>query len=376
MFNKSDLGIAVVEDKQIYPFGKQSFFFEDMINACSSTEISVFFFSPLNWSHEQVEISGFVFEKGKWKNSVQTLPDLIYDRSFSSNNTEKEHIEDFKKYSFALGIKFLNPLPLANLLQDKVGFHKFIGNANIPTLDYIPSKILYQKEFYINHIGDRYYIKPIFGSKGEGIFVIELLKNKIILFDNNGKSIVFHEIQNFIDSIGGLIDFDKYFVQEEANIIKFNNSPFDIRVIVQNYGDCYKVTGMGVRLGKESSTTSNLNSGGSALPIEYLDNFYSEKYNKNIFEEKEKIINICLDATNILREEYGDFVEIAYDILLTVNNGPVILEGNSKPSRWIFNLMASYVKSKGLDDTYYKGLRTETVKVPIIYSHYLMETAK
>ena len=84
------------------------------------------------------------------------------------------------------------------------------------------------------------------------------------------------------------------------------------------------------------------------------------------------IDTLCLQCSDVLKQEYGDFCEIGYDVLLTKDKGPVILEGNAKPSRWVFVKMADYLEELGKDNSYYLKRRQETVSAPMIYADYLV----
>ena len=41
---KRTLGIAAIEQSEWPPYGKQRFYFEDMVNACSDLHLEFFFF--------------------------------------------------------------------------------------------------------------------------------------------------------------------------------------------------------------------------------------------------------------------------------------------------------------------------------------------
>jgi len=151
------------------------------------------------------------------------------------------------------------------------------------------------------------------------------------------------------------------------------DAPFDIRVLVQNYGCEYKVTGSAVRIGQKKSMTSNLNSGGSALPIAEMSSFFEEKYSTKIDVLQYEIEKLCLDCTKILSNQYGAFCEIGFDILITKEKGPIIIEANAKPSRWVFVKIADYLDKLGKDNSYYINCRKETVSVPMKYASYLID---
>ena len=119
--------------------------------------------------------------------------------------------------------------------------------------------------------------------------------------------------------------------------------------------------------------TSNLNAGGSALPFAEMDEFFSEAYDRNAQSLEDEIDALCLHCAEVLKKEFGDFCEIGFDVLITKDLGPIIIEGNAKPSRWVFVKIADYLKEKGEDNSYYIDRRNETVSVPMKYAKYILK---
>jgi hypothetical protein len=56
---------------------------------------------------------------------------------------------------------------------------------------------------------------------------------------------------------------------------------------------------------------------------------------------------------------------LGFDILLTEDRGPIILEANSKPARWIFNLLAARFPENSEEALYYRQLRAQSVAAPL-----------
>ena len=81
------VGIAAIEQADWPPYGKQRFFFEDMVTACQDLAIEFFFFSPKDALLSN-QIEGWVFIDGSWKRQLSTLPRIIYDRAFSADTEE------------------------------------------------------------------------------------------------------------------------------------------------------------------------------------------------------------------------------------------------------------------------------------------------
>lgn len=370
---KNQIGVMSVEHEGKKPFGMQTYFFEDMVKSVSQLQEDIFFFSPLDWEIEKNQIRGYKYVEDTWVVVQGMIPDIIYDRAFSSDESQKLKIEACRNFLNDSKKKILNPFKLAHLLNDKVGFHAFLLKYDIPTLNTNDIKVLEDESFFKHLNGKKVYIKPTFGSKGQGIFVAEREMSQYKLFDSLGNQKILESHEIFVEELDKLTNGEPYFVQEEAQTVMYNDSPFDVRVLVQNYGDRYEVTGKAVRIGQKSSMTSNLNSGGAALPFEALDEFFRSEYQIDAKALEKEIETLCLLCTRTLKQTFGDFCEIGFDVLVSKDHGPIIIEGNAKPSRWVFVKIADFLESNGKDNTYYLGRRKETVSVPMKYASYLLQ---
>jgi hypothetical protein len=76
---------------------------------------------------------------------------------------------------------------------------------------------------------------------------------------------------------------------------------------------------------------------------------------------------ICLQCTRLLHDRFGDFAEIAFDILLTEERGPIILEANGKPARRIFILLARNFPEDSARHEEFKNLRRQSVRAPMVF---------
>lgn len=365
------LGIAAVEQDDYFPFGKQTFYFEDMVRTSADLPVDLFFFSPLSWERDCRQVQGFIFKDGAWRESSAPFPEIIYDRSFVQSKEGKQKLEEFRNNHKELQTPFLNPVDLANLLNNKVEFHQFLTEKGFPTLPAFPVRdILSEKFLDAIEYGKGFFLKPIFGTGGFGIFDIEKQHDIYLLINHtNTKRESFNSLDELFRHISDLLNIGEYFIQEKAELSAINNCPFDIRVIVQNSGRRdYQVTGSGVRIGKESSLVSNLNSGGTAIAVEELVDHYMQHFGKDITSEIGKMNDICLECSEALHHEYGNFLEIGYDILLTNNKGPIIIEANTRPSRWIFNAIADKCKGRPGLEQKYRNLRFSTVRTPVLFA--------
>jgi len=373
VLKENQIGIMAVVHEGRPPFGLQTYFFEDMVRSVDIDPKVMFFFSPLDWKEGESRVSGYHFIDNEWMVTEQKIPGVIYDRAFSKMKRDKEHLERIRQFLETKGKKILNPLKLANLLNNKVDFHAFLDHNDIATLATFPISAMEDELFFESLNVKSVYAKPIFGSKGKGILKIVKRDDGRITWQHGNFLKGVNTFAEHLDILSKFIaNKDNYFAQETADIHLYKKAPFDIRVLVQNYGNEYKVTGKAIRIGREYGITSNLNSGGHALPMEELGQFFAEKYKYSLKELHQKINRLCLECCNVLKEEFGDFCEIGFDVLITKNRGPIILEANAKPSRWVFVKMADYLKSVGKDNSYYLDRRKETVSVPMKYAKYLL----
>ena len=71
---KITLGVAAVEQSEWPPYGKQRFFFEEMVNSTPELAVNYFFFSPFDLNNIDDKITGWEFKNGNWNKAVQKMP--------------------------------------------------------------------------------------------------------------------------------------------------------------------------------------------------------------------------------------------------------------------------------------------------------------
>lgn len=358
--------IARIEDDP-KPFGKQTFFFKDMITMGEHLPIKVYVFSPLDWIKGKSQIKAYEYVNNIWQNKKIEIPNIIYDRFTAKAEGEEEQYSKFIRYLETNEYNFSIPNDLIDLLKDKLKFHRFLENNHIPTLSGIRlSEMDKEHLFSLFEYNDTIYIKPVRGSGGQGISILELIENKFLLKSSN-ESIEF-PASEILSKLKSIFPPDLFFIQSKAHTIDYNNSPYDIRVLIQNDGKKnYHVNGMAVRLGQKNSWVSNLNAGGKGIALETMDKFFRKSFKKSSKDITNEITNLCMKCCSQLCSIYGDFAEIAFDILMTKDLGPIIIEGNSKPARWIFNSIADSYNSETEEYKLYKNLRYKTVIFPLVF---------
>jgi hypothetical protein len=94
------------------------------------------------------------------------------------------------------------------------------------------------------------------------------------------------------------------------------------------------VTGAGVRVGQQGSSTSNLHGGGKAIPLHaFLTRFFGEDQAETIARACEQMAH---EVVEVLEERYGCMMEFGLDIGVDVAGRPWLIEVNPKPGREVF----------------------------------------
>lgn len=323
------IGVAACRKPEEYPFGKQTYYFEDLLKQLDSNEREeFFFFDPLLISSLNDTISGFSWD-GEWHEVESTLPSVIYDRAFSGELEERRKIESFRSEIGEGSFTVVNPLGLKELLDDKLAFTEFLQKNGFKYLETYRSADATPP--------GNYFVKPIKGSGGIGVRKISIPTESAIA--------------------------EREFLQEEAKLLSFVEAPTDLRVLIQSVNGKLKVTGRAIRMGEKGGIVSNLMSGGSAYSVEQFGLRYRD--------HKDLVINLsiqgesdCMRCAEQLQERFGDIMEIGFDVLFTEDRGAVILEANSRPSRWVFVQIADRMKDEGLDPSEYNEIRNNSCRYP------------
>jgi glutathione synthase/RimK-type ligase-like ATP-grasp enzyme len=361
------VGILAREEAEWTPFGKQTIFFEEMATASSDLPVQLFVFSPMRWEAGSAEVAGYEYAEGIWQEVVRPMPDVLYDRFTAKAPGEKAQYLKIMDFLIARKSAFTTPPEMVAFLKNKVQFHHYLESHGIPTL---PATLLGAltpqalEAYGVYH--PTLYIKPVTGSNGAGIAILELQGTQGILRVANEQAVEIPQ-SACLEYLKAHFDGAEYFVQPKARMIRYEDHPYDIRVLIQNRGqNRYQITGQGVRIGDPANWVSNLSAGGSAKPVEILQEAVA-RCGLDYAAQLAQMEKICFDCTRLLHERFGDFAEIAFDILLTEDRGPIVLEANGKPARRIFILLARNFPEGSARHEAFKNLRRQSVRGPMVF---------
>ena len=362
------LGIIARHLDSPAPFGTLTYYLEDMIRMKGDLKVSIAVFSPLDWDPQRSLIRSHTFDGNQWHEHEIAIPQLLYTRFTPRSSAEWDQYNDMVNTLERQGYHFCVPLALEALLRDKQQFQHFLETHQlpaIPLIDYRPGET--EEVLKAVQQFQTLYIKPRAGSGGKGISLLSLAEAHVLIKTEE----IHYEV-----SPGELANFlsqhfppDQYLLQPKARTRHYHDACYDIRAMIQNDGrDAYEVSAISVRVGQAGHWVSNLNSGGDGLAIEALELHFQEHFGKTAAEIAEEVTVLSRRCADLLSKQYGDFAEIALDMLYTEDLGAIILEGNSKPSRWVFNRIAGQYPVGSQLHERYKSLRKKTVVYPLRYA--------
>jgi glutathione synthase/RimK-type ligase-like ATP-grasp enzyme len=263
-------------------------------------------------------ISGYIYfdHHKKWGKIIFPFPDLIFNKvSSRKEETTSSFLSLYHLYTN-------EKKPFFNrCFFDKWDCY-FTLSQSMELLPYLPETFIYSN---INvlldklHNGYSFYMKPVNGHKGIGIYKLS--------FD--GEFYYIHHKANkvrlvrsaFIQHINRLVKKQQYLIQTEIQTDKLDHCKYDLRILCIYEKDSHKISGIGVRKATKNSIITHVPNGGELVSFELI-------------KEKCSISQLNWLAEKIgheLMESYGFIGEFSIDIGLTPDGKPFIFEVNSKP---------------------------------------------
>lgn len=359
------LGIIVCTTRQYPPFFERHYY-EQLTRIGTSLGITVVVFSPKSVSWPRRQVQGYVYNPvlNKWLVSKAALPTVIYDRCFYLNSHHYQSYQPFiqklrqDSQTKLLGVPLKGKWQLAELV------------AQSPLSRYLPHTERYTNMQDALSFIQKYralVAKPIGGSHGRGIVAIFHKTNNRPCYvvgrtkGNASLSQTFPTTKQALDWLDRFIGTNRYILQPYLHLRTPNNTPFDIRVLMQkDERQVWQMTGMAVRTGNPHSLTSNLHGGGKAEKIvPFLKQLFYDKQTAHRIEKE--IVALCQNIPLLIEKKHGRLCELGVDIGIDTRERVWLLEVNSKPGRQVFRHSGE------------KQLYLTAVKRPLMYACSLLE---
>lgn len=266
--------------KDIHPFNTM---LQSRIDAylaeAKKQEVLLVFFGLENIDLQNKKINGDLNINGKWVKKQVDFPVIMI-------NEDASRVETARDIEKEMNLKKYIPCT-TKLIENKLKIHERIASENTLNEYIIPSEkvqsILTFKKLLSKY--QKVVLKPVDGSRGNGIFVVTLTKKNIFLIEEN-KQIVKYDFKKLSDLIGKIVKKGNYIVQPFIYCNTKEGNPFDFRVHVMRDGQAeWVLVRMLSRTGALGTSLSNVSLGGkSELAKDFLKRNFEDQgeyyYNK------------------------------------------------------------------------------------------------
>ncbi|MEW9574413.1 YheC/YheD family protein [Bacillus toyonensis] len=175
-------------------------------------------------------------------------------------------------------------------------------------------------------------VKPISGSLGKGIMRIVVDANDQYTLQHTNKIFRFTNTSELLVFLKQKIQSKPYMIQQYIQLAKVNDSPFDLRVIVQQKSNdrTWKVTGLYAKVACDGYFTTNLAKKGKAMTVSQAISSSNLK-EINHKELIQQINDAALRVAQKLKEISPHHRIWGLDMGIDSNGALWIIEVNSKP---------------------------------------------
>jgi glutathione synthase/RimK-type ligase-like ATP-grasp enzyme len=314
---------------------KQLPILQKLCAAASSQRAVAFVFGLRDVDLRNMKVKGYRYTGKDWSPDIFPLPNVIYDQIVSRREERRKDLTDRRAELSSLYLRRL----FNDGFLDKWQVNEWL-QSDVRTKGQVPETIRYtnlaQVAKFVAFHGVT-YCKPVHGSLGRGIMRIEKVTDGSYeytisrvkdapLKGREGTAL------DALRPLSARLKSRPYVVQQGIPLQHFENRPFDIRIVLQRDGTGeWMRTKMFARVADEGQITSNLSSGGEALPVPTVlaGLCASDVQRRRIMTA---IRRLSRTIPEVLETASGkQFGELGIDIGIDTKGTLWIIEVNSKP---------------------------------------------
>lgn len=306
--------------------------YKSIIQMGMKTGVFVYVFTAKSIDMVNKTVKAYIFlpQQKKWIIKTMPLPDVVYNRIPYRRDEEKPIVKEAVNFLNNENIPFFNPY-----FFNKWALYKWMKESD-EFKKLIPETTILSKEnlYYLlgrNHI---LYLKPINGKAGLGFIKIENTNNYFELIYQFNKGTITRKFNTFSklwSSITKLTANREYIIQSGIELITYDGSPYDIRILVQKNGyGKWLVSGIGIRVAGKESITTHVPRGGY---IESIDKVFNNSFGTHYSDDlKEKISDLAIRIAQYIEKRIGyPLGELSIDLGIDKKENIWFFEANSKP---------------------------------------------
>lgn len=296
----------------------------------------IFCYTPVDVNPENMTAKGYVYNDGEFQQLTSPIPKINYDWNIGPVNLDGKpgfEYPDFEPWAVKQGYEIYPTRAFKRLAGDKFASYQAIieCDKNIAPYTQLLDDISPQLELFLQN-SDTVFIKPRFGRMGNDIFVVKKNKGLYSVYHymegikSNHQFESLPEVSLYLDTKTAE---GQYIIQNGVKSLRYNNSAYDIRVIMLNDGDTWHALSE-ARVGAKNSDLSNISQGGrNHEQIEILERSLPHSRVEPILERIESMSTKL--ATFFTRESSNQLNEFAIDFLIDESENIYIAEINAKP---------------------------------------------
>ncbi|MDP4182171.1 MAG: YheC/YheD family protein, partial [Bacillota bacterium] len=261
--------------------------------------------------------------KGKerqWVKGKFPIPDAVFRRAglLPDNMTKLSELTEnrvFNSYFF-----------------DKLEFWN-ICRSNERTKDYIPQtsklKSFRDVERMLRRF-DTIFLKPVNGTLGNGLLKIQKRGDVYTAQTKyEEKPMEFNDLTAAKEYIMDFVEGYSFIVQQDVNLIKYEDGYVDFRVILQkDYTKNWVCAGIVSCIGAKNGIHSNYIDEGLYLSFEEIMKRTFSLSNPKIFEKRMEIVNVCKNIGAALDETGENYGDLGIDVGFDKQMKPWVFEAN------------------------------------------------
>jgi hypothetical protein len=381
MVSRPTIGIlANFRQDQIKPLGKQTNLIKGFLSAAKELGFEMGVFLPRELAEHKYP-TGYYLGTDTWKEKkASSYPAIVFDRFYSSLKGFDLTVQKQKLYiEKKMGVRFLNPLLLAERVTDKKYFSTIMNNSNIRSPEVIASSIDNIDVLWRTIASHRDLIlKPRFGRMGQCVFRLAWKHNFVTVFFENRHLHARNKWQllgilNYFCMMNN-ITTRHLLLQKMIPIKMICNRFFDVRVLIQRTSGNTApiITGEVVRLSQTTGNVPNIDQGGIVMPLESC---LAKAYPCSWPTLCQNLRQQALKIYSLLENQYGLIGELGLDFLIDSNNEIWTIEINSKPGRIAFERLASGFGLSHTQKLQFAEKRKISILNPVKYCCWLAENA-
>jgi hypothetical protein len=311
--------------------------FIDIIRTGQKTGAIVFVFTPqdINWMKETVQGYLYHSELKQWIPCLFPLPNVVYNRIPNRMWEQKREVQScLRQLANHPNIHLFNPC-----FFNKEEIFRVLKSES-QTSPYLPETQPLQTKAQFTDMLKHHlsvYLKPTQGKAGEGIFKADYdpaqkLYSLSYHFSGRTRRLSSRSVHAIWITLMKLKKEGTYLIQETIPLACYNDSPFDIRTLVQkNKRGRWEVTGMGLRVAGPNRITTHVPQGGH---IEQVDPTLSQIFPNQAEEIQSHVKQLALTVAKTLEKHYRHLGEISLDIGLDQEGNLWVFEANAKPMKF------------------------------------------